>query len=238
MIGIIDAGNTRIKAAVFQDLEMAKHAVFQNFDHQLAEFFLSNSVNTVFIGSVIHLPPNFAKEFNLTIKSLHSGSHLPIKNAYKTPESLGNDRLANAVGAFTANQNSGPVLSIDMGTCIKYDFVNQAGEYLGGAISPGLQMRFKSLHHFTQKLPLVDYSSLSPFIGQTSVESIQSGVIHGIAAEMDGFIDRYKAEFPQLKVFLTGGDAQYFNQSLKNIIFADPFLTLKGLNRIAQANGI
>lgn len=236
MTGILDAGNSQIKAAVFDGYYLAKKAVFQDFKRELADFFIQNNVKTIFLGSVVHIPDSFQLEFGLSFQAIDSTSKLPIINAYNSPQTLGIDRLANAVEAYHQN-NSKPALSIDMGTCIKFDYVNQQGHYLGGAISPGMQMRFKSLHHFTQKLPAVDFNGIAPLVGTTSLESIQSGVINGIIAEIDGIIDRYLHLDHNIKVFLTGGDAQFFNQSLKNIIFADPFLTLNGLNRIAKLNG-
>ena len=160
---------------------------------------------------------------------------IPLQNTYKTPESLGRDRIALAVGAnqlFPTNNT----LVIDAGTCITYDFIDEKNNYLGGAISPGLQIRLNALHTFTEKLPLVTIKNGSELIGKTTEMSILSGVINGATAEVDGIIDRYKEQFGNLKTVLTGGDANYFVKTLKNNIFANSKVLLNGLNTILNYN--
>lgn len=238
MLGIIDAGNTHIKVAVFDKEQLLKHAVYKGFDHDLSDFLQNNSVKHIFISTVINVPEAFLKDpaFSITVFNTQHKTHL--SNKYNSPQTLGADRLANACGAYHANGNKGPVLTIDMGTCIKFDVVDAEGNYLGGSISPGFEMRLKALNHYTQKLPLVDVTELPKLIGTTSNESIASGVANGIIAEINGMVDQYQAHFPCIKVFLTGGNAPFFLSSLKNNIFASPLLTLHGLNAIANINGL
>ncbi|HLP14056.1 MAG TPA: type III pantothenate kinase [Flavobacteriales bacterium] len=238
MLGIIDAGNTRIKAAIFDGENLVKTADFKSFDTNLIKFFIKSRVSQVFIGSVIlteafETSKNYFKTFYYSHKL-----KFPLTNTYATPETLGADRLANAVGAFVLNGNKGPVLSIDMGTCIKYDVVDNEGNYLGGSISPGYEMRFKALNYYTQKLPIVKVERFPELIGKTTNNAIASGVCNGIVAEIQGIMAEYKVKFPAIKVFLTGGDAGFFSGSLKNNIFASPLLTLYGLNAIARLNGL
>ena len=164
---------------------------------------------------------------------------LPLINCYETPETLGRDRLAAAVGAGTLHPQQN-VLVIDCGTCIKYDMVTSAGEYLGGAISPGLEMRFNALHTFTDQLPLVTNPGAQPsLIGATTHDSITSGVINGTQAEVRATIDQYNSAYNDLTVLFTGGDATAVmpaELSGKKRIFADQYLVLKGLNAILQHN--
>lgn len=159
---------------------------------------------------------------------------IPIRNDYGTPQTLGYDRLAAAVGAATLfpNQN---ILLIDMGTAIKYDFVSADGAFKGGIISPGMKIRFRALHTFTKKLPLLEADGIPPLMGNTTKSCIQSGVVNGIVAELNGIIERY-AENNNLRIIITGGDAPFFESQIKYPKFAIPNLVLEGLNRILQYN--
>lgn len=164
---------------------------------------------------------------------------LPIKNGYKTPKTLGKDRLANAVAAYHYfnNHNS---LVIDAGTCLKFDFINESNEYLGGSISPGLTMRFKALNTFTDKLPLVNPEDSEPVeMGVDTLTSIHTGCYTGMNREIEATIAEYKKMHGDLKILITGGDMDQLQKmgfSQKNSIFADRWLTLKGLNKILSHN--
>ena len=136
-------------------------------------------------------------------------------------------------GALFPNKN---VLTIDSGTCITYDILTKDGVYLGGSISPGLNMRFKSLHKQTSKLPLVSLTTEHPLVGDSTESAITSGVINGMICEIDGIIDRYKTDYSDLQIILTGGDAKFFDKELKNSIFAAPDLVLTGLNELLNYN--
>jgi type III pantothenate kinase len=156
---------------------------------------------------------------------------VPLEIAYKTPETLGLDRVAAAVGAWTL-QPGKPLLIIDMGTAITVDFVRADGVYLGGNISPGLQLRFKIVHQSTHRLPLVEADYPYELFGNDTVSAIRAGVMLGIQYEIEGYLRTYKKQYPELFAFLTGGDLKYFAEPLKSGIFVSKNLVLFGLNRI------
>jgi type III pantothenate kinase len=187
---------------------------------------------------VVKLPEEFnqkASKYTKKIIYLDRNTRLPIINNYKSKVSLGKDRIAAAVGANTIFPNSN-VLVIDAGTALTFDFVSDNNEYMGGNISPGMQMRFKALKTFTSKLPLLDKSEEFYLTANNTNDAIISGVQSGIIFEMDSYINEYKKKYNDLKVILTGGDSFFFEYKLKNRIFAKPFLTAVGLNRILEYN--
>ncbi|MCH7536209.1 MAG: type III pantothenate kinase, partial [Bacteroidetes bacterium] len=160
---------------------------------------------------------------------------IPIRNNYRSPETLGIDRLATAVGgaAQYPNQN---LLIIDAGSAITYDFIDKDQGFMGGSISPGLAMRFQALNTFTENLPLVQQQTNVELTENTTEMGISAGVQNGVIAEMDGIIDRYRSKYDDLQIIATGGDLNFFNDKLKNHIFADSFLLLKGLNKVMEYN--
>jgi type III pantothenate kinase len=160
---------------------------------------------------------------------------VPFTNDYLTPETLGYDRIA-LVSAAASQFPDKNVLVIDVGTCITYDFLNSEGHYKGGSISPGIDMRYKALNHFTEKLPLLDANTPQSLTGNSTQTSIHSGVINGVAFEIDGIIDAYKQENQDLTVILTGGNAHFLRDRLKNTIFANPNFLLEGLNFLLEQN--
>jgi len=159
----------------------------------------------------------------------------PLRNEYATPATLGPDRLAAAVGAATL-QPGRNLLVIDIGTCIKYDFVTADGRFLGGNISPGMDMRFHALHHFTARLPLVDGDGPTPQPGNTTETAIRTGVMVGMRYEIEGYVRTMQAKCPDLLIFLTGGNRLNFCKPLKNCIFANRNLVAHGLCRILKHN--
>jgi type III pantothenate kinase len=235
---VIDLGNTFQKYAVFSGDEIVYYEAPDLVTMKsLLSVFNLFTINSAILSSVIH----HDKEIESIVRSrcdcviLDDKTPLPFKNTYKTPETLGKDRLAAAV----AGSNMFPgknVLVIDAGTCIKYDFINAQAEYLGGSISPGLQMRFDALHTFTEKLPLIELADFKPLIGINTTESLLSGVINGTLAEIDGIIDRYREKYPEIQVVLSGGDAEYLAGKLKNEIFAVSNIVLTGLKIILDHN--
>jgi type III pantothenate kinase len=236
---VIDIGNTRLKAALFEQNNLEHYFVFNSS----TEFFEANlferySIQHCIVSSVINeIEPfvNIIKE-KIDVLSFSSNTPTPIKNLYKTAHTLGSDRLAAAVGANLLFPNKN-ILVIDAGTCIKYNFVNSNNEYIGGAISPGLQMRFKALNTFTARLPLLEIDNdFDTLVGTNSNESVLSGVEIGVVAEVEGIMERYKNTYSDITIIITGGDVNFFEKQLKNSIFADPFLILKGLNRILDHN--
>jgi type III pantothenate kinase len=238
----IDVGNTRVKAGIFlsgnlsQQLESEINSS-ENFIEGLLE---THNVERIILSSVINHSDGWiarlAARYNLIC--LDHNTKLPFKNSYRSPETLGKDRLSAAAGAvyLLPGQN---VLVIDAGTCIKYDVVTADKEYLGGGISPGIQMRYKALSQFTHKLPELKMSNQSPpLVGSDTHGSIHSGVINGVVAELLGIVNEYQKEFKNLSVILTGGDSTGLKNlfSQKNNIFAEPLLVLKGLNFILDYN--
>lgn len=175
-----------------------------------------------------------SQNFQLFIELDHH-TPLPIENLYETPETLGKDRIAAAVGAneLFPGQN---ILIIDAGTAITYDVVSEKNEFLGGNISPGLQMRFKALNHFTGKLPLINYSDEFQLIGRNTEEAIRAGVQNGILYEIERTIETFNRNYENLQIVMTGGDSIFFDKKLNYSIFVHFNLTLIGLNRILEHN--
>jgi len=235
---IIDIGNTLCKVAVFEN-----QVITQKFQHADIDInFLKQQVNfstisVCLVSSTRAKPEKLIAEIQRDTKCLwlDTNLNLPFINKYATPSTLGKDRIALAAAAASEfkDQNT---LVLDAGTCLTYEMVNSENEYLGGAISPGKQMRFKALNFFTEQLPLVEPKKPYDLIGGTTESNIISGVINGMTAEMDGTINAYKSRFSKLNVVLTGGDQVFFAECLKNNFFARPQFLLKGLNFIAELN--
>ncbi|MEO7088420.1 MAG: type III pantothenate kinase [Bacteroidia bacterium] len=236
---VIDIGNTRIKVAFFQNNEVKNFFLVTSVDELInATWFTDTKIEYALISSVAQYPENLIEiiKQKTTLVIFSATTPVPLVNKYKTAHTLGSDRLAAAVGGNFIFPNTN-LLVIDAGTCLKYNFVNAQNEFLGGGISPGLQMRFNALHNFTAKLPLQDFEkNIPPLVGTDTTSSILSGVQNGILAEVEGIIHQYKEQYPNLKTILTGGDGDFFAKQLKNSIFADPFLVQKGLNIILNHN--
>lgn len=235
---IVDIGNSKIKTALFLgDICVDQ----QNWDtlgrDKLTAWLANRPIDQALYADVRGTTLELTQFLQTRFQALELTHQLPlpIENRYATPETLGKDRIAGAVGA-TALFPGEDVLVIDMGTSVTYDLVEASGTYLGGQISPGLHMRFKALHTFTGKLPLVSYTADVPTLGTDTTTSIRSGVVWGLAHEIDGHIGHYRNRYPALKVILTGGDAPVFVSRVKSQIFADPQLILSGLNKILQYN--
>lgn len=243
---ILDLGNTLNKVAIYKANELDLLRTFAKNEFEEIEEFLKkyssnengrSKTNHAILSSVVNYPDSFRKFLNENFKfiELTEKTTVPVINKYKTISTLGKDRLAAIVGAnhiFPENN----LLVIDCGTCVTYDIITKKGEYLGGGISPGISMRFRALHNFTDNLPLMSYKNFSELIGNTTEKSILSGVINGTIAEMEGIIERYQNNFNELKIILSGGDVNYFDKMLKNNIFAVPNLVLFGLNIILDYN--
>lgn len=163
------------------------------------------------------------------------GVPVPIRNGYATPETLGPDRLAAAVGAATLYPNS-DVLIVDFGTAITCDLVSAEGEFLGGNISPGAALRFRALHQFTHRLPQCELIDRDVFLGRDTVSAIEGGVVNGIVYEVEGYIRDLERRYPSLRIIFTGGDSNFFAKRVKKTIFATYDLVAYGLNRILEYN--
>ena len=239
---IIDIGNSFIKLAVFQGdvLQVKKVVNKPNFQAGLVEIFASYpQISQAILSSVSvnKVPWPVGVDISLGLLVLGPETKLPYANKYSTPLSLGNDRRA-LVAAAAKHYPKQDVLVIDAGTCITYDFKNKNNEYLGGGISPGLQMRYDAMHHFTARLPSLSPVTEVPFIGTSTQESMHSGVILGLAHEVDGIIGDYQKYSNSLEIILTGGDAHFLSLQLKNTIFASSNFLVEGLNHILEFNNI
>ncbi len=229
---VVDLGNTDLKFAFYQnDLVHAGRgfeALIEALDVYDYQYVLVASVAD---EAVLTRLGTMIPKFIL----LSTDCNIPIQNGYSTPQTLGQDRLANAVALAHLSPDK-PALSIDCGTCLKFDFVDKQGRYLGGSIAPGLRMRFKSLHEHTANLPLIESWSSEPLIGNNTDSSLVSGVVNGMRSEINETIARYLHDNENLTIYLTGGDASHFENAIKYPIFADSNLTLFGLKLILEAN--
>jgi type III pantothenate kinase len=195
-------------------------------------------INQAIISTVRNEQPSFAglmQEKGIIVLMLDHRTALPIRNLYRSKETLGFDRIAAAVGA-SARHPGKDILIIDMGTAITIDFISSQNEFLGGNISPGLQMRLRSLHEYTGRLPRVEPADHQGLLGNDTTSAIRAGVQNGIIFELDGYINEQKKRYPHLQVLMTGGDAAFFDKKLKNSIFVDLNLNLFGLYRILEYN--
>lgn len=234
---IIDIGNSFVKAAVFQRGKIIGMRKFSEADREkeIKEIFNSHSPIEKIIVSDVTGEALFLEKFKVPLLELGPSTKLPFKNLYKTPETLGKDRIA-LMAAAVQHFPKKNVLVIDAGTCLTFDIKNKRDEYLGGSISPGLKMRFEALNHFTAKLPLIAPATGVELTGNDTESSILSGVIMGMIKEIDGVIEEYKALYEDLTVILTGGDAQLLSIRLKNSIFANSNFLFEGLNYILEFN--
>jgi type III pantothenate kinase len=231
---VIDSGNTRIKVATFSNDDLKTKLSFQSSD-ELKSFLKDNHFERALVSSVSAPTDPFFKMIDSKKKyALTYQLPLPINVLYKTPNTLGVDRIAAVCGAMAMFQ-ANDCLVIDAGTCITYDFLDRYKNYHGGAISPGINMRFEAMHEFTQRLPLVS-AAPEKLIGDSTESSMRSGVMNGVLNEVQGFIDSYRVKYPDLRVVLCGGDTAFFENNLKPTIFAAPDLVLSGLNRILNYN--
>ncbi|MBI9035163.1 MAG: type III pantothenate kinase [Bacteroidales bacterium] len=236
---ILDFGNTRKKAAIFNGEMLIEEIVFDQVSEDVLKDVLSRfpEVSAGILSSVVNYPSSIDQflENNMFFIKLDHRTELPISMQYNTPETLGIDRIALAVAAnhmFSSNH----ILVIDAGTCITYDLITDSGVFMGGAISPGLETRFKALNTFTDRLPLVSQKEVNYTIGKNTQECILSGVINGTLYEIDAFIEQIMLEYKGCKVIITGGHANYFDKKLKNNIFAVQNLVMIGLNLILKFN--
>lgn len=236
----VDIGNSLVKVAVFDE-------------GQAVETFRSKTADKRFFDSIFESYPDIDAAIVVSsgpgesevedMLSVRVGrmvkfgpdTKVPIKNMYQTPETLGCDRLAAAVGADALYPDSN-VLIVDFGTAITIDLVTAEGEFLGGNISPGAMTRFRALHDYTSKLPLRSLSDDTALIAGNSNQAIESGVINGIVYEIEGYISRLSEDYDDLKIIFTGGDSNFFVRRLKNTIFATYDLVVYGLNRILEYN--
>lgn len=233
-----DFGNTRLKAAVFEKNQLKEIVILENDNKETIEAIVQQyQPEFSILSSVVNHQPVVEEVLN-SHTNFHKLSHhtkLPFTTPVGKPETIGADRLALCAAAvyLFPNKNN---LAIGIGTCITYNFINNQNQFLGGSISPGLEMRFKSMNQLTALLPLVKMEWNFPLIGYDTKTNLLSGVAWGMAKEIDGIIDAYAAKYRNFNVQLTGGDTLHFAPLLKNQIFADPQLIFKGLYAISEYN--
>ncbi len=235
-----DFGNTRLKCAVFNNADLKEVIVLENDDvatiqsiiqqHQPTKSILSSVINH-------NLLIEEALASNTQFHKLNHTSKLPITTPVGKPETIGADRLAicSAAVHLYPNQHN---LAIGLGTCITYNFINKFHEFLGGSISPGMNMRFRAMHEQTALLPMIEATHDFPLIGYDTKTNLLSGVLLGMAKEIDGIIEAYSDKYGNFNVLITGGDMAFFVSHLKNRIFADPYLIFKGLYAISEINNV
>ena len=232
---IVDIGNNSAKFYLFQGKQMILHtrrteelySVIQEWNSQY-------SIEKAIVSSVVDLTEEQERcfdELDCPVIWFSHETRSPLAIKYSTPHTLGTDRLAAAIGAWSEAEGRN-MLVIDAGSAITVDFVDRNGNYLGGNISPGIKMRLNALHRFTGRLPLVEKEGETPFIGYDTETAIRSGVMHGICHEIEGYIAAIKEKYGDVLVFLTGGDENPLKNNIKSRIFADKYLVAKGLNRI------
>ena len=234
----LDFGNTRLKTALFHNDQLREVIVLRSDSIQhLQEIIDAHQPERSILSSVINHDPTI--DALLTERTafhrLSNASRLPFTIPVGKPETVGADRLAIAAASvfLFPGQNN---LAIGLGSCITFNFINGQHQLLGGSISPGMEMRFKAMHHYTAKLPLVEADWNVPLIGYDTKTNLQTGVILGMAKEIDGLIDAYSERYGNFNALLTGGDIGLFEPYFKNKIFADPDLIFKGLYAISQSN--
>jgi type III pantothenate kinase len=238
MILIIDVGNTRIKSAVFEQDTLVEVNFFSNESFKISiENILKkfDKITNLVIASVGILEKKAFQSFSNQVKInfISRESNFPFQNNYISPSTLGIDRMVLSAGAVLQfpKQNR---LIIDAGTCVTYDFIDDKDVYHGGAISPGIRLRYEVMHNYTAKLPLLSIEDPEKVIGNTTNQSLHSGVINGITFEIDGFIDSIKSKNENFIIILTGGDANFLAKRLKNTIFANSNFLLESLNNLYQ----
>jgi type III pantothenate kinase len=237
MLITIDVGNSRIKVAVFEQdilLELFVVNPMEAFSFFSQIFIQYPKIQKALFSSVGPFDQTVLAfiQKQVTTQIIDHQTKFPFSNHYATPQTLGIDRMVLAAGATllfpTKNR-----LVIDTGTCVTYDFIDQHNQYLGGAISPGIALRYKSLNDYTQNLPLLEKCEIENLVGDSTKNSIHSGIIHGLVFEIDGFISQYFHKYPDLTVILTGGDADFLAKRLKNPIFAHPNFLLESLRLLS-----
>ncbi|MEL6924072.1 MAG: type III pantothenate kinase, partial [Bacteroidota bacterium] len=222
----IDIGNTRTKLGLFKNSVLKKRVVWESLSlREFRQFCEKWKVKRAILSATDHLPKGVEIYLNRQLE-YHRFTHetpLPIENKYRTPKTLGRDRLAAAIGAFALFPNEGSLV-IDAGTCTTYDVLTANGHYLGGNITPGIDMRLEAMHHFTAKLPLVKRGPTKKLVGNTTKSALRTGSQLAALFEMEGFIAAYSRQFGAINVILTGGNADYFAKHLKTKIFEDQIL--------------
>ena len=235
---VVDIGNTILKLGLFKKNVLINYFEFDNnYYENIRNILESNSVLNSIISNVSDPENKIIQLLKIKTKFIPFDSSLktPFTNKYTSKKTLGQDRIALVSSSVKLYPNE-YVLIIDCGSCITYDFINNKNEFIGGAISPGLLMRYKALNNFTSNLPLLKPKKINYIIGDNSEKSIHSGIINGITAELNGMIDSYKKEYKKIRIILTGGDSKFLSSKIKNTIFANSNFLFLGLNHLIEFN--
>ncbi len=236
---IIDIGNTVVKMVAFRGDEPVDEIRAESGELAgLCDFVKKYDFRRGIVGTVRNLLDSEEEALSrlpFPLLRLSPDTPVPITNRYRTPQTLGSDRLAAVIGASSLKPGH-DLLIIDAGTCITYEVIDARGNYWGGNIAPGMQMRLRALHEFTGRLPLVEAEGDVPGMGYSTETAIRSGVLRGMKYEIEGYIKSMRSKFPHLLVFLTGGDRINFDTNIKNIIFTDRYIVPRGLNKILDFN--
>ena len=237
---VLDLGNTRVKFGVFEHHKLIAHGFWleknlrDGFEHLLITYPELNTAIWCQSGADRPLFLDYVSS-KLNVFHMNHNLKLPLDNHYRTPKTLGHDRLA-LVSAAKFHAPGVASLVIDCGSCVTYDFIDANGRYYGGAISPGLAMRYKAMHDYTEKLPDLSIQATDHWYGDSTDNSMHQGAFRGLIHEIHGFINQYKQYNPNLTTFLTGGDLEILRDHIKNDIFAHPNFLLEGLNQILLIN--
>ena len=237
---IIDIGNNSAKFFLFQGEQIILHTRKENSSFDVIdEWNRLYDIDKVIVSSVITDCESLLDEISklqCPVIRFDKSTPLPLEVNYRTPGTLGSDRIAAAVGAWGEAPGRN-ILVIDAGSAITIDFVGKDGKYNGGNIAPGIKMRLRALHEYTDRLPMVEKEGDIPAIGYDTETAIRSGVINGVCHEIEGYINEFKQKYCDVLVFLTGGDEKPLKNRIKSCIFADKYLVAKGLNRILNDYG-
>ncbi|MBT7623301.1 MAG: type III pantothenate kinase [Flavobacteriaceae bacterium] len=234
----LDIGNSFLKAGIFKNNNLINYYEFNREYYSNIKSILDKTPITHSIASNVSESNNKLIELlsnKTNLIKFNSSLKVPFKNCYQTKNTLGKDRIALVSNASKEYPKEN-VLLIDLGSCITFDFLNSKNEYLGGSISPGLSMRYKSLNSYTANLPLINPKEIDYFIGRNTEDSIHSGIINGIVGELNSAIDKYKSQFKEIRIILTGGDAKFLFNRIKNSIFANSNFLILGLNFLIELN--
>ena len=237
---VIDIGNTLLKAAIFKNNLLIVSIEFKdNFELNIERVLDKYPITHSIVSNVSNFNEGLNYLLSIRTKQIlfYESIKIPFTNSYSTISTLGKDRIA-LVSAASKEFSKENVLIIDLGSCITYDFKNSKNYYLGGSISPGIHMRYKSLNDYTANLPLLNFKNITNFVGKSTEESIHSGVVNGVVQEVNGTISQYKDEFKEIKIILTGGDSKFLLKKIKNTIFAHSNFLLVGLNFLVESNKI
>jgi type III pantothenate kinase len=235
----IDIGNSRAKCAIFDGDKLVDYyreadLSFEVLEQWKKQYYVNHSILST-TRNLDKSTYDHLKSITSTLLILDHETPIPIKNGYESPISLGRDRLAAAVASQALFPNE-PVIFVDCGTCLTYNFVDRSGTYLGGNISPGITMRLQAMNHFTDKLPLVEAAYNDDVFGKNTVKAMQNGAVRAAILEISAFIDSVNKIYGETKVIITGGDSIIFAKHLNFKIFAHPNLVLFGLNKILLFN--